>query len=138
MLKDDYYKVGMTLCKDEATLRAYLRRRYGTAYGCCVHIMNFKQVGNPRIAEKHVHAQLKDYCKGGEMYCCDKNILQDALDSIPDTEEIVIKNNKLLLNTYIKKCSNIPHDFIDIISFDDASNSNHIVKLGYNKILVRC
>lgn len=117
VLRDDHYKIGMTLCKDEKTLLSYLKRRYGTSYGCSVKIVLFKKVSNPRIAEKYVHATLAVYCKGGEIYNCDTTLISNAFDSIPNTEQYHnITKPKLPVIEVIKKHTTIPHDFIDMFS----------------------
>ena len=110
-LRDDHYKIGMTMCKDEGILRSYLIKRYGTAYGCCVNIILFKEVGNPRISEKYVHTALKKYCKGGEMYSCTVDIINDVFNSIPYTE--MVNKIKLSISEAIKKYTSIPDDFIN-------------------------
>lgn len=126
ILKINHYKIGMTLYKDEAKMIAYLLSRYGTAYGCCVNIVLFKQVGNPRVAEKNVQEALKQYCECGEIYNCELHIIQAAFDGIPETEDVV-SPQKLTVVEAIKKNTSVPHDFIDVFfaSYDDAEQPNH-------------
>ena len=75
ILRRDHYKIGMTLCKDAHQLKQYLRKRYGTAYGCSVELATYKKVGNPRVSEKYVHKALMQYCQGGEVFNCSITII---------------------------------------------------------------
>jgi hypothetical protein len=73
----------MTKC-EEKRLHKYLSERYGTAYGCHVKLDLYKQVTNYlREVEAHVHNYLKKYRVGGEIFCCDLDVVQDAFDSVP-------------------------------------------------------
>jgi len=112
VLRLDHYKIGMTLCKNEADLKIYLSKRYGTPYGCCVEIAIFKEVGNPRIAEKHIHNILKEYCVGGELYNCTLDIIQKAMDSVPETD-VVVKESKSVLSVLeaVSKYTKVPQEF---------------------------
>jgi phage anti-repressor protein len=137
VLKDDHYKVGMTLCKEEKKLISYLCKRYGTPYGCSVKLVTYKKVGNPRIAEKHVHTRLKEYCKGGEIFCCSVDIIQSALDSIADTDEVVPKEQKDKFLDAIRKHTDVPQEFVqdffsiyekDTLPTDFVINIDHVAK----------
>lgn len=128
MLKDDHYKISMTLYQDEGKMQVYLRSRYGTAYGCSVNIAAFKRVGNPKLAEKLVHTALAEYHKGGKMYNCDLAIVQQALDNIPDTEEVAPRAARPTIPEAIKMFTNVQHEFIDdFFSVYDAEPSSDFV-----------
>jgi phage anti-repressor protein len=112
ILKDDHYKIGMTLCKEEASLVSYLTKRYGTPYGCCVKLVTYKQVGNPRVAEKYIHSYLKTHCKGGEIFNCSIDIIQQGMDTIPETEQIAPKQKRDKFLDTVQKHTSVPQEFI--------------------------
>lgn len=107
ILRDDHYKIGMTICKDEHKLPQYFRSRYGTAYGCCVELTIYKKVGNPRVSESYVHNALMQYCKGGEIFNCTRDTIQKVFDSIPVTDEVIIAGEDTICT------DKVPQTFID-------------------------
>jgi hypothetical protein len=113
LFRDDLYKLGMTLCKDEAELISYLTKRYNTPYGCLVEIVLFKKVGNPRAAEKHLQNSLKEYLAGGEVYNCAIEIIQKALDTVPETDEVVKKPTHLTVSEAVAKYTKVPREFVE-------------------------
>ena len=89
VLKDDHYKIGMTVWCDQVNLEMYLRLRYGTAYGCAVELKYCKKVANTRFSENYVHEALHQYCQGGEIFHCPIEIIQQVFDSIPEKANVV-------------------------------------------------
>lgn len=114
ILRPDHYKIGMTLCKDEQKLKQYLRKRYGTAYGCCVELTTYKKVGNPRVSEKYVHNALMQYCQGGEVFNCAIEIIQSVFDSVPATVEVTtVVEDTITGPERVITCEKVPQAFID-------------------------
>jgi len=135
VLKEDHFKVGYSNCKNKTAIEKYLCSRYGTAYGRCVEIKLLKQVGNPVLSEKLVHTSLKQYRVGGELYCCKLEVIIQAFNDIPITDEI---SPKLILKkkqppVFISPIQTTDVNQKKIIADKDTIKPNEIQSLTIEK-----